>query len=86
MGDIAKQALKGDVIEPFSIRDRLRNHCEYAASSSQNGDYFHMLAQDALTEIDRLRAGLQRIVDLNRPASRTAVREFALETLENREP
>lgn len=61
MPEITKQTLQGQLLEPpLPIRERLAAHCEYAAGTSQDGDYFHLLAKDALAEIERLRQKIDR--------------------------
>jgi hypothetical protein len=56
MTDIV-ESIDGDVIEPpLTVEQRLEFHCESASRDFTNGDYFHLLARDALAEITRLRA------------------------------
>lgn len=53
------EKVAGEIIEPpMTVEQRLAAHCEYAEKDWTSGDYFHLLARDALAEIRRLRAAL----------------------------
>jgi hypothetical protein len=60
------EALSGEVIEPpLTVEQRLSEHCAWAEKDHTNGDYFHLLARDALAEIRKLNAALRAMENDN---------------------